>query len=127
MRRSSFHAVVALLVGFYKAFVLMHLWNWFVAPIFHISDISLFQALGLFFIAAVFTNQSSELGHEYWSKRTVAILDLCIPEDRKAQAEHILGEKDEESWREVGQWHFNEIASTTVVLVLGWGVHTYLH
>lgn len=125
MRRWSFHAVVGLLVGLYKAFVLTHLWNWFVSPVFHISSISLFQTVGLFFIVAVCTEHDA-FGHEYWSKRTLSVLDFCIPEDKKDQAKRLLADNEEESWRELGMFRFNELAATTTALVLGYGIHAYL-
>jgi hypothetical protein len=125
MKRWSFHAVVSLLVGLYKAFVLTHLWNWFVSPVFHVSNISLFQMLGLFFIVAVCTEHSA-FGHEYWSKRILMVLDFCIPEDRKEQAKRVLRQNDEEAWFELGMFHFEELVAITTILVLGWGIHAYL-
>jgi hypothetical protein len=113
-------------MGFYKAFVLMHLWNWFVTPIFRVSTISLFQALGLFFVVVVCTDHYGVREHEYWSKRIMAALDCCIPDDKKIDAKRILREGDEEGWRDLGSAHFDELVGTTVVLMLGWGIHAYL-
>jgi hypothetical protein len=104
----------------------MHLWNWFVTPIFRISSISLFQALGLFFIVAVCTDHYGVLEHEHWSKKILAALDYCIPGDKKDDAKRTLRENEEEVWFESGMMHLNEFLSTTVALILGWSVHAYL-
>lgn len=131
MKRASIHVITQLLLGLYKAFVLMHLWNWFVAPVFHISNISLFEAIGLFFVVAVCTNQVQtatwhEVELEYWSKRIITLLECCIPDDKRERAKIVLERNEGEGWQDLSIVHFNDLASTTAILVLSWGVHAYL-
>jgi hypothetical protein len=126
MKRWSYHATISLLVGLYKAFVLMHLWNWFVTPVFHTSTISIFQALGLFFIVAVCTDHYQSLEQEFWSNRILAVLDLCVPEGKREQAKRALTKSDETGWFGVGVRHLDDLVSTTAVLLLGWAIHNYL-
>src|SRR5882762_4538519 len=124
MKRWAFNATFVLLLSLYKAFVLMHLWNWFVAPIFHISNVSLFQALGIFLIVAICTDHYAVLESEYWAKRILAVLDCCVPEDKKVDAKRALTDNEEQGWRDTGMAHFNELVNTTIVLVIGWGMHS---
>ena len=126
MKRASFHITAQLLVGLYKAFVLMQLWNWFVSPIFHISSISLFQAIGLFFVVALCTNHWHELELEYWSKRMMALLECYVPDDKKERAKLVLERSDDEGWRALSIMHFNDLGSTTIILVLSWVIHAYV-
>jgi hypothetical protein len=127
MNRLRNQVVFAVLVGLYKVFVLMHLWNWFATPVFHIPSISLVQMLGLFLIVEVcLGSERSEWTTDYWGKRILAVLDCCIPEDRKGDAKRLLEESAEEGWYEMGQLYLSELASATAILIIGWGIHTYL-
>ena len=57
MKKMGWAWVVGTIVGLFKAFVLMNLWNWFVVPAFRIPEISYLLMLGVFWTIGLMTEK----------------------------------------------------------------------
>jgi hypothetical protein len=51
---------LSLIIHLYTTLVLTILWNWFVVPAFHVSDISFWLMYGLVLIVSMFSNPSDQ-------------------------------------------------------------------
>jgi hypothetical protein len=118
---------VGLLVGAFKAFVLTVMWNWFVSPVFHTSEVSFWEMLGLLWVVQLFVdktyddNPATKLQWE----NLFLILDTCVPVERREDLKLQLQEKNEEIWTEIGAKIFGSLAGSAFVLGLGFAVHTF--
>jgi len=118
---------ISLLVGAFKAFVLMLMWNWFVSPVFHTDSISFWQVLGLLWVVQLFVDQSGENPAEAkrW-ENIFTVADACIPEHKREELQEQLKENNEGIWSQIGIHIFGQLTSYAVTLLLGWMVHTFL-
>src|ERR1700734_824061 len=67
----------SILVGLFKAFVLLNLWNWFVVDAFHVSPISYLPMLGVvWFIQLATASPNNDAGF-LW-KRMHALIGFCV-------------------------------------------------
>src|ERR1051325_10752672 len=94
--KASMTFAVSLLVGAFKAFVLMLMWNWFVTPVFHTEAISFWQVLGLLWEVQLFVGDTSENPKEdlLW-ENLFLVLDACVPEHKAQEVRDELKEKEE--------------------------------
>jgi len=118
--------VVGLLVGAFKAFVLMLMWNWFVSPVFHIDSISFWQVLGLLWVVQLFVGDTGENPAETlrW-ENLYLVLDACVPEHKAQEVREELKQKEEGIWSQLGFQIFGQLTSYAFTLMLGWLVHTF--
>lgn len=128
--KSSLTFAVSLLVGAFKAFVLMLMWNWFVSPVFHIESISFWQVLGLLWIVQLFVDSGSGSGSENpaetlrWDSLFL-LLNACVPEHKNEELREELKLKTEGVWGQFGLHIFGRLVGYAVTLGLGWVVHTF--
>ena len=125
--KTSLTFAVSLLVGAFKAFVLMWMWNWFVSPVFHIESISFWQVLGLLWVVQLFVDSGSENPEETlrW-EGLFSVLDACVPEHKHEELREELNQKREGVWGQLGLHIFGRLAGYAVTLALGWVVHSFL-
>ena len=125
-RKVSLTFGVSLLVGAFKAFVLMLMWNWFVSPVFHTDSISFWQVLGLLWIVQLFVSQGVENPAETkrW-ENLFAVVDACVPEHKRGEVQELLKQNNEEIWLELGIHIFGQLTGYAVTLFLSWTVHTF--
>jgi len=125
--KTSLTFAVSLLVGAFKAFVLMLMWNWFVSPVFHIESISFWQVLGLLWIVQLFVDSGSENPAETlrWESLFL-VLNACVPAHKNEELREELKQKSQSVWGHLGLQIFGRLAGYTVTLALGWVVHSFL-
>jgi len=107
--KMSITFAVSMLVGAFKAFVLMLMWNWFVSPVFHTESISFWQVLGLLWVVQLFVGATGENPAETlrW-ENLFLVLDACIPEHKNEELQEELKQKNEGIW---GNWAFKFLGS----------------
>src|SRR6516164_5056342 len=74
-----------LVLSLYTVFVLMKLWDWFVAPTFNLSPISFWMMFGLTLVFRVFRNLGSgaESGKLRRLQKIEAMVDACVPDAQR--------------------------------------------
>jgi hypothetical protein len=124
--KTSLTFAVSLLVGAFKAFVLMLMWNWFVSPVFHIESISFWQVLGLLWMVQLFVDSGSENPLEIFRWESLfLVLDACVPDHKNEELREELKQKNEGIWPQLGIQILGRVTSYAVTLGLGWVVHTF--
>jgi hypothetical protein len=122
MKKYAIHFVVALLVGVFRAFVLMNLWNWFVTAVFHVSEISFLQVLGLSLVIQVFTGDRISGEKVQWDL-LMRTLEHCVPEERREALKEELKEAEEGMGLELGMMILSQFLSLLATLAFGFVIH----
>ena len=124
--KTSLTFAVSLLVGTFKAFVLMLMWNWFVSPLFHIDSISFWQVLGLVWIVQLFADSGSESPTDTlrWESLFL-LLEACVPEHKTEELRDEVKQTTDRIWEKLGIHIFAQLVGYTVTLGLGWVVHAF--
>lgn len=118
---------MSLLVGAFKAFVLMLMWNWFVSPVFHTGEISFWQVLGLLWVVQLFVGSDAgenPVEQMKW-ENLFLVLSACVPEHKDAEVKEELKQKTEGVWGQVGIHIVSQVFGYAITLGLGWIVHTF--
>jgi hypothetical protein len=115
-----------LLLRLYKAFALMYLWTWFVAPIFHISDITYLEALGLLLVIAICGSPVDTNANQQSSRVIITVLDFCIPDEKMDGVKRAMEEMSNGVWLQLALMFFDDAVATSLLLVLGWGIHVWI-
>jgi hypothetical protein len=110
-------------VSFYTTFVLQSLWNWFVAPSLHVSEISYWQMFGLNLLVRVVVEKDTLLEDKRWD-RALTLLQVCVPGEKRAAIEERIEVENEEVRFQLAAHVGARVVSSTVTLVIGWLVHT---
>ena len=113
---------LSILVGVFKAFVLLNLWNWFVVDAFHVSSISFLSMLGIMWFVQLVTDHPN---HDTWAlwKKAFAMVDFCIPEQKREAAEEVIKQLDGEMWEDLWVGVGQQILGAGTLLALGFCVH----
>jgi hypothetical protein len=114
---------VSMVVGLYTTFVLTVLWDWFVVPAFHLSAISFWVMYGLTLLISLFRSAGSDIEAEHRHKIVAAMLDACVPDDKREQVMEQLQEFTEEIWYQAGWKVFGQIITNSIALGIGFVVH----
>ncbi len=122
MKKYAIHFIIALLVGAFRAFVLMYLWDWFVTEVFHVSHISFLQVYGLSLVIQLFTGNSKDPERLQWNW-LMKTLEYCVPEDRKDALKRALNDLESGMSLELAMMIFSEFLSTIGILVVGFVIH----
>jgi hypothetical protein len=118
---------IGLLVGFYKAFVLMFLWNWFVPRILHVEEVSFWQMLMLLWIVHLIVGYlGDDTVNEMRWERLFLVVTLGVPQDQQEYAREELSVMNQEVWSRLGISCLAHIVEYTITLGLGWAVHGFL-
>ena len=118
----SFAAIV---ISLYKAFVLMTLWNWFVVDAFHVSSISFFLMLGVVWFVDLLTDRPNRDAEFFW-KKGYALLDLCIPDQKRELAQDVQKQMESEMWPMLLEGAGSRIFHITLILALGFCVYVFV-
>jgi hypothetical protein len=113
--------------GFYTTFVLKNLWNWFLAPALHTSEVSYWMMYGIQLIWDVLSVRTwnNPLEQRKWDGLFM-VLDGCLPDEKRAQVEEALKGTERTLWADLQRKVFGDLIGQTVALAIGWGVHVFL-
>jgi hypothetical protein len=127
MKKRLPFVLVVFVTGFYTAFVLKNLWNWFVAPAVHTGEISYWMMYGIQLIWDLLSLRkwNNPLKQQKWGSLFV-VLDGCLPDEKRAQVEEALKGREETLWADFRRKVYGDLIGQTVALVIGWGVHVFL-
>ena len=119
---------VSILVGAFKAFALMLMWNWFVAPLFHTGDISFWHMLGLLWVVQLFVGGSgmeNPVETMRWDNLFLMV-SACLPEHESEEVTEEVKQKTEGIWGDLGTSIVSQLFGYAFTMGLGWVVHTFL-
>jgi hypothetical protein len=114
---------VSMIVGLFTAFILTVLWKWFVVPAFHVTAVSFWVMYGLTLSISLFQLNGNDLEAEHRHKIVAAMLDSCVPADRREEVKEQLTEFADEIWYKAGWKLFGKVLSNTFTLGLAFVVH----
>jgi hypothetical protein len=118
---------VSFLVGAFKAFALMLMWNWFVLPVFHTGEISFWQVLGLLWVVQLFVGDDARenpVEQSRWESLFL-VVSACVPDHKDAEVKEELKQKTDGVWGQMGIHIASQLFSYAFTLGLGWLVHTF--
>src|SRR4051812_8650687 len=92
----------ALIGGLYTTFVLQRLWNWFVMPIFHTSQLSFWAMYGIQMFFGVLKDRTESNPEEHRWNIALAMLDKCVPEHARDAIEQELKSQETSMWISLG-------------------------
>lgn len=115
-----------LVIGFYTSFVYQHLWNWFLAPAMHIDPISYWAMYGVSMLVRGLTaNAKTGKDEERWEK-IKQFVELCVPDANKYVFDQIIKDEKKNLWLMASASGFGELIGSTVALMIGWSIYTFL-
>jgi hypothetical protein len=123
MTRFASYFLVGVLVGIFRAFVLLNLWNWFVTAVFHVSAISFLQVLGLSLAIQLFTGDGDKTEENVRWGIAMRALELCIPAEKMEDYKLAMKEMEEGVWSEAGIMLFSQVFGNAFVLGFGFVIH----
>jgi hypothetical protein len=115
--------LTAFVVGIYTTFVAMHMWNWFAAPVLNLPQISFLQMLGLVWLIGLLSERSS--ADETKLNFLLRIIEMCIPAERKSEAEEVVNSMKENLWGDIAIKIFGQFVGNTLTLALGFALHLF--
>lgn len=105
-----------------RAFMLQHLWGWFVAPILHGSEMSFAQGLGvsiLFEIMKPLRPFGVDNGRE---QAILHVLDACVPDSKRSELLETLAdlqaEREARAYRLFGVELFAQLAAFGIAALI---------
>jgi hypothetical protein len=127
MKKQLLFALVVFMTGFYTTFVLMSLWNWFLAPALHTAGVSYWMMYGIQLIWDTLSARKLKdpLEQRKWDGLFIA-LEACLPNEKRAQVDEALEGTEKIVWLDLQRKVFGDTMGQTVVLALGCGVHAFL-
>jgi hypothetical protein len=118
--------VLGLVSGLYTTFVLTILWNWFVVPAFHLSEISFWMTYGLVLVFNLFRDPGERtLADEQEQEALTTMLEACVPQDRKEYVKEQLESQAKSIWKLMGVSLFSQMVGNTIALGIGFVVHVF--
>ena len=124
MIKGALFFALTMIVHLYTTFVLTILWNWFVVPAFHLSDVSFWLMYGLVLIVNMFHNPAVQtFDGDRRTKSLMTAIEACIPEDRKEFVREELESQRKEIWIDMGGMIIGVAVGNTVALGVGFIVH----
>lgn len=118
-----------IVIALYTTFVLQNLWNWFAVSAFHISEISFWVMYGLVLTIGVLTDKEDMTSHQLKGLYTmVEALEVLLPPEEREELDKKFKEQTVGFgfWLEVGSRIVGRVVGNTLILVLGWTIHTFL-
>jgi hypothetical protein len=104
----------------------MNLWDWFMAPTFNLAPSSFWMMYGLLLVVRAF---SAAVGDDSWIEnrrsqaKINAMVDACIPEERRESVNKKLEEIEGHIWENVSIPAIVTVMGNTFVLGLGFVIH----
>jgi hypothetical protein len=113
-----------LVPSLYTAFVLMNLWDWFVAPTFNLSPISFWMMFGLTLVVSVFRNDKwkAETHQERSLRKIEAMVDACVPDGQREGLKEKFKKFEGPIWVQL-MATFGTLVWNTFALGVGFAVH----
>jgi hypothetical protein len=112
--------------GLYSTFVLTIMWNWFVVPALHLSEISFWMAFGLILVINLLRDpRERDMAEDQKWEALTTMLEACVPEDRKAYVKERLESQSKGIWMKAGVTMFSLMVGNTAVLGMGFVVHIF--
>ena len=119
----TFALAFELVLSLYTAFVLMNLWDWFVAPTFSLSPISFWMMFGLTLVVSVFRNEKWRVTHQERSLRKIeAMVDACVPDGQRESLKEKFKKFEGPIWVQV-MAAFGTLVWNTFALGIGFAIH----
>jgi hypothetical protein len=112
------------IIGFYTAFVLQQLWNWFVVPALHVEPAGYWVMYGIDLLILMIRQPDTLLSEEHWKMAHISI-GACIPLDKQQQVREELKSQEDMVWVTFAFDMANKIVVNTAFLAIGWGVQTF--
>ena len=122
---------ISIITGLYTTLALTLLWNWFVAPVFHLGAVSFWLMYGLVLVVGLLRFSDNDETREAERRLVIVItaLEFCIPtENREAAKSAVQGLMDRQMkglWVEAAMPMFGQAFSTTATLGVGFVVHMF--
>ena len=117
--------ISGMLVSLYTAFVVLNLWNWFIATTFNIPEASYWYIYGMLLLISLFTDNGQDFMQEQRWKIIFTTIDICLPEQAKEEVASRIKDIEDGIWSEVCIKLFGRIAGFTLTLIFGWVVHIF--
>jgi hypothetical protein len=115
---------IALVVGLYTTFVVQSLWNWFAVKALNVPSLSYWEMYGLTMLLGLLLARDGEQDEQNW-KTAFAILDVCVPQEKRDELVEELKTRNEGLWLELGLVVFSKAVGHTLTLAIGWAVYTF--
>jgi hypothetical protein len=100
----------------------MNLWNWFVAPAFHVAEISFWVMFGVNMLFGLLRS-NSDIKEESRFKAMVTAIDACVPEEKRKEVDQRLEDLKGQVWIDASLSVFGQVMGDTLTLVIGFIVH----
>ena len=115
---------IGLVIHLYTTLVLTILWNWFVVPVFRVSQVSFWLIYGLVLVVNMFQSPSDQTSDaDRRTKSLMTAIEACIPEDRRESVREELESQSKEIWTDLGALMFGRVFGVTVTLGIAFIVH----
>jgi uncharacterized membrane protein YraQ (UPF0718 family) len=106
-----FGAIAAVVMGFLFGFIIQQLWNWLMPELFHLKEITYWQAIGIFLLARLIFGFGGTVGSKETSpgiQRSDSEKKALQEEDTKAYSKWRQWEYYDEWWEQDGKKAFDE-------------------
>lgn len=126
MMKFAKYLLAGLLIGVFRAFVLLNLWNWFVTVVFHVSEISFLQVYGLSLVIQLFSpgaDGGDKVEENVRWGIAMRALELCIPEGKMQDYTLAMKEMEGNVWTDMGIWIFSQLLGLAFALAFGFVIH----
>jgi hypothetical protein len=117
--------LISLPIGCYTAFVAECFWNWFAVPVVHVSNVSFLQMLGIIWLIQVITARPTDSDNKRWVL-LFDLLELCVPPEKLPELEGLKKPDSINVFLEGFSMATGQIASNTLMLVLGFALHLFV-
>lgn len=117
---------LSFVVGFYTAFVLMMLWDWFITPAFHVTEIGYFNVYGLVLVVRLLSPTADAIAVAQQGERETKMLEACIPDGKRAETLSAIEKDSLSNNAQMLLANGMEALGSTMSLVVGFVVHTFL-
>ena len=119
---------VGLVVSFYATLVNQSLWNWFAIPALHVPPIGYWAMYGLTMLLGLLFDHGrdqSEAEDFRW-KGAMVFLEACVPQGQLAEVRETIKRQEDDLWADLGARILSKAVGMTLMLGIGWAVHTFL-
>jgi hypothetical protein len=124
--KATWISFALLAVDFYTTFVLKDLWNWFAVPALNVPTISYWRMYGLVLLIRTASALGPNIEQDRRWKTMFMYLEACVPEGILWEVRETIKVELGDIWTDIGIAVFAQVAGSTFVLALGWGVHGFL-
>ena len=114
-------ALLPFIAFVYVGLVLEDIWNWFLAPAIHGSDISFGQAIGILCFVHLLTFVTRDFEKQQRWAGTRIVIAACVPEDKLSSVVAALKAQRHARWRDTESGA--RIIFTTEIGALAWIIH----